>query len=403
MSELGTQHNKLVEGTKIIDKQTTLVSNAAMDFIIVLKEIWAHDTNQFDYYLTFIFKHLGHLLASWTDIDTAKKNQRLPETLLTSQQYTDLQTGVNNGFKQHDRTSWISTPGDLKKLTATYTSSQQNGLVINIKIPCYDQKEVMTLYKYIPLPTPLHRCPQGSGQCAIYINSKYQYIAVGDGNHTVILLEDYKVNECKQLVGIKVCPGLQQLSTGQDENSCLGSLFLHDGKGVNLHCEQQTKRFSEEIIDLEDGHYYILSAAEVNTQMVCPTDVWEYTNPAFTQRKLYIPPGCTFKTKTATLRGYKENSNEKVFINLFQSLELDSSILKDIKTLQEEVSIINKASKEVEEQKTKLNSTEIDWDSMLDHNLPFNYFIPIIVAECVVVIIAVLYFIIVFTKCERIE
>jgi hypothetical protein len=200
-----------------------------------------------------------------------------------------------------------------------------------------------------------------------------------------MLLEDYKVRQCKQLAGEKVCPDLSQLSTGLD-NSCLGSLFLRDGEGVNLHCEQQIKGLREEIIDLENGHYYILSAAELKTQMVCPTtDEREYKIPALTQSQLYIAPGCTFKTKTATLRGYEGNSNQKAVVTLFQSLELDNSDLKAFKEVDEE-------------EKTKLSPTEIDGNSMLNDS-----YVPLMVSGCIIIVGAVAFLVFFFIKCERID
>ena len=383
----------ITKDAKQMDQHAYNVKSFSSQLLDDVKENLHNEPGSFQTELFGISDLLEMLTDTWTSLAVASESNRLPESLLTDLEFEPIIEHVKAVLEKYGQQTWLTNLGDFNLLKSNYKFTKE-GLNINIEVPFFVSNRLMTLYKYIPLPTPLHPDPNETARLAIHITSDHNYIAVDGNNEFYILMDEYQFGECRDLKGFLICPDHSYTHRGL-ENTCLGSLFIHSGDGVNGNCEQKIYPYITNIVDTMNYHYLILSSTEIKTELSCGDNKTEYLIPAQRQVQVNIPPGCSMPVNEDTLTGHQ--TSHKVVVKKFHSLELTHNGLKDRKLLRERDSLFKKYLEE------KRKSTKINWNLATDNDLPTDQFYLISGVVSGLIMILLIICICMTIHCKRIK
>jgi hypothetical protein len=292
LNEQGKNHNLLVHITKKQEERIHRIAenmNAIVQLIKMMVNynpalIAAHIGAQLDSFEA----RLGRVILAVQQL----QHRRLSINLLDTFQMTELHKSVSEVAKARGYVLMPERLSDYFQLEASYLRQGEDVLIM-LHVPCVNKDQMLTIYKYIPFPYPLpssvaqenitiaEMLSQKAGEFnkvthnpileqeidSLIIVPEAEMIAVGRGDKYKILTQG-DLDNCIKRNRVYLCERHQVLHTDL-ANSCLGSIYTRNEKGVRDNCKLQRRRMRESVYQLSATDHLLFTPSPYITRIEC--------------------------------------------------------------------------------------------------------------------------------------
>jgi hypothetical protein len=253
------------------------------------------------------------------------QHRRLAINWLTQDQLLLLHDTVLTYTQERNYALLTSNPSDYFQLELSYLRNEE-GVVLLLHIPCTTAPDLMTIMRYIPFPIPLHTQTYHSAYSveqslqpehnphldphirvlnetlskreALYLIAEADLIAI-NGNSRYRLLTQSDFAACIQRNHIYLCDKQQILGTDLLQ-TCLGSLYHKDPKGVRTNCKFERRPLKEEVFQISVNEFLVFSPIPYVSRVHCNNGT-SFTADFGQTTRLQIPNGCAITLKSHEL------------------------------------------------------------------------------------------------------
>jgi hypothetical protein len=253
------------------------------------------------------------------------QHRRLSINWLTQDQLLLLHDTVLTYTQERNYALLTANPSDYFQLELSYLRNEE-GVVLLLHIPCTTTPDLMTIMRYIPFPIPLHTQTYHSAYSveqslqpqhnphldphirvlnntlskreALYLIAEADLIAI-NGNSRYRLLTQSDFAACIQRNHIYLCDKQQILGTDLLQ-SCLGSLYHKDPKGVRTNCKFERRPLKEEVFQISVNEFLVFSPTPYVSRVHCNNGT-SFTADFGQTTRLQIPNGCAITLKSHEL------------------------------------------------------------------------------------------------------
>lgn len=242
------------------------------------------------------------------DIIQTAQMHRLSTKTLTKDVLFKVFENIKTRAKRHGYTVLIDQPSELYQVEASYFTSEDKKMKIIVHVPMVKGNNLLTMYKYIPLPLLQN---YANGTSIIPNVGSKDIIAIKKDKDTLIskVLGHSDLLACNKFGTKHLCEERNFYST-KPEESCIGSMFTHNLDGVLRNCLFNLLERKEQVFALNGDEYLIFSEMPHLISVECPMDTYQLSLGVIS--KLVIQESCKVNLKNHLLiagpRSFKEDS-----------------------------------------------------------------------------------------------
>ena len=413
LAESEKNHNLLVHVTKRQEEQIHRITENMNAIVSLIKLMSSKNPALIAEQISAQISLLEARLTMATNAVQQLQHRRLAIDYLDTWQLEEMHAATSNIAKERGYTLMPEKVSDYFQVEASYLRNGQD-IIIMLHVPCIVHEQLLTIYRYIPLPFPIpkltnidkttiadlykHRMGDtmqaGAEEMdALMIVPEAELIAVSHDDKFQVLSQS-DLASCIKRNKIYLCENHQVLHTDLS-NSCLGSIYSNFEQGIKMNCRAMRKPLAETVYQLSPTNYLVFTPAPYKTTIECKNGA---NIPVFLTKiyQLHVPEDCKI-----TLKSHEIQSDFNIRINpapldipwsldpmdLPADILLDAAIIDDkMKTLDTDLKILlNETSKKT------------DFDKMLNKGMsspssyPWFFWLTVIVACSAMALLAFWY------------
>lgn len=281
-------------------------------------------------------------------------NHRLAVDWLSKKDVETMHTAINTYASANNLSPLTSSPTDYFQLDVSYVREGKD-ITIILHVPCASGSELLSLLRYIPAPIPLSKLHgpslsigqtidhsplanqfNESFQEALFIQPPEEFIAIGArGGYKTLTSEE--LTECSHKNRIYVCDKPNFVNT-KLFNTCIGSLYDKNEKGVMKHCKFYKKPLMETVFQVGYNTFIVFSPEQFTARFSCPSGS-STANIAYANR-ITLEAGCSLELLDHTLQSsnhFAVHTITEVSTWDWNPLESPASALNDFHHVVEQV------------------------------------------------------------------
>ena len=200
------------------------------------------------------------------------------------------QTAADNGY-----ISYVSKVTDLFQIPLSYVYQPNNKTIaLLLHVPLVKEEYLLNLNQYLPFPLTHSLSPNHSLTPSVGQNDILAY----SGFDTFKILSQSDLASCHKMGETYFCKGRNDLRTDITE-TCLGSLYLQQGKGIQKNCKFEITAAKEQVFRLAHNKWAIATQKQFTTHQVCGKSRKPVTvGPGTT---ITLDPGCKIRLQSHIL------------------------------------------------------------------------------------------------------
>ena len=293
LNEVGKNHNLLVQVTKQQEEQIHKITENMNAICSLIKLMIQHNPALISAQISAQLDLFQSRLQRATNAVQQLQHRRLSVDLLDTSQLEEMHRAIQAVAEQRGYTLLPERLSDYFQLEASYLR-QGKDILIMLHVPCILHDQMLTIYRYVPFPYPLPtqvstdhttlqerltnstadnpKSPEvdsemGENVDAVLLIPEAEMIAVGKERKYKILSQG-DLAACIKRNRVYLCEKHQVLHTDL-ANSCLGSIFDRNEKGVRDNCKLERKRLRETVYQLSATDHILFTPHPYTTQIIC--------------------------------------------------------------------------------------------------------------------------------------
>ncbi len=319
LNESDKNHNLLVHVTQRQEEQIGRITENMNAICLLIQLMTASNPALIAEQISAQISLLETRLTMATNAVQQLQHRRLAVDFLDTWQLEEMHKAVGEVAKDRGYTLMPERISDYFQLEASYLRNGKD-LLIMLHVPCIIHEQLLTIYKYIPLPFPIpSMVDTDSTTIADLINKRAgmmtehdeqamdaltiipeaEMIAVSNSDRFQILSQA-DLAACNKRNKIYLCENHQVLHTDLT-NSCLGSIYSNFDKGIKDNCKLVRKKLVETVYQLSPTNYLIFTPKPYKATIECKSGV---NIPVFLTQiyKLHVPEDCKIKLHSHSIQ-----------------------------------------------------------------------------------------------------
>ena len=315
LNEADKNHNMLVHVTERQEEQVHRITENMNAICLLIKLMASFNPALIAEQLSAQISLLEMRLTMATNAVQQLQHRRLSVDFLDTWQLEQMHTAVSEIAKERGYTLMPQRVSDYFQVETSYLRNGKD-ILIMLHVPCIAHDQLLTIYKYIPLPFPIPKfvttdsttiadlINQRAGEIqlnkledmdALTIVPEAEMIAVSSNDKFQILTQS-DLAACIKRNKIYLCENHQVLHTDLT-NSCLGSIYSNYEKGIKENCQLIRRKLVETVYQLSPTNYLIFTPAPYKATIECKTGI---NLPVFLTQiyKLHVPEDCFIRLKS---------------------------------------------------------------------------------------------------------
>ena len=318
LNEVDKNHNLLVHVTQRQEEQINRITEN-MNAICALITMMAKNNP------TLIAEQISSQISLFetrltmaTNAVQQLQHRRLAIDMLDTQQLTEMHNAVLNVAKERGYHLMPERISDYFQIEVSYLRKGDD-ILIMMHVPCIIHDQLLTVYKYVPLPFPIPKflttdsatiADLISGRSsnvsqigkqemdALIIVPEMEIIAVGRSDKFKVLSQT-DLAACIKRNKIYLCEKHQVLHTNL-QASCLGSIYSNFEQGIKENCKLERKQLKETVYQLSPTDHLIFTPHPYNAKIECRNGS---AFPVYLTQvhRLYVPEDCKINLKSHTI------------------------------------------------------------------------------------------------------
>jgi hypothetical protein len=185
--------------------------------------------------------------------------------------------------------SYVNKVTDLFQIPLSYVYQPNNKTVaLLLHVPLVKQEYLLNMNQYLPFPLTHNLSPNHSLMPSVGQNNILTY----SGFDTFKILSQSDLASCHKMGDTHFCKGRNNLRTDMTE-TCLGSLYLQQGKGIQKYCKFEISAVKEQFFRFAHNNWAIATQKQFTTHQVCGKDRKPVTVVQGTT--ITLEPGCKIR------------------------------------------------------------------------------------------------------------
>jgi hypothetical protein len=292
LNEQGRNHNLLVHVTQKQEERIHRITENMNTISQIIKMMTEYNPALISAQIQAQLDLFESRLVRATGAVQQLQHRRLAIDLLDTTQMAEMHQTVAEVAASRGYELMPQRLSDYFQLEASYLR-QGEDILIMLHVPCINKDQLLTIYKYIPFPYPL---PMTVSQQNITVGESLapdksigmpplfnpaevdvvdslvivpeaELIAIGRSNKYKILTQG-DLDNCIKRNRVHLCERNQILHTDL-ANSCLGSIYNRDEKGVRDNCKLERKKLKETIYQLSATNHLLFTPVPYSTRIEC--------------------------------------------------------------------------------------------------------------------------------------
>jgi hypothetical protein len=278
-----------------IDLQMINISEILSDFV-------AYNPAAISAFLNTMTSQLRNILDKASDALEQAQVHRLSHKIFSNDVLVTIKEYIDKVAKKNNYISFIKHTSDLFQIETSYVYQPANHTVsLILHVPLVKPDYLLNLHQYLPFPlshnlSPNHSLTPSVGQHDILAYSGYE---------TFKIVSQSDLAACTRMGDTYFCKGRNDLRT-DIKNTCLGSLYLQQTKGVQKYCQFEIQPASERVFRIEFNKWTISTQQQYTTHKVC--DKTRTPVMITSGTTIELQPGCKIRLQTHIL--YAESIEE---------------------------------------------------------------------------------------------
>ena len=318
LNVMDKNHNLLVHVTQRQEEQVHRITENMNSICVIIQKMMQFNPTLIAEQITAQIDLFATRLTMATNAVQQLQHRRLAVDFLDTTQLEEMHKAISDIATERGYTLLPERLADYFQLEASYL---RDGKDINIllHVPCIIHEQLLTIYKYIPLPFPIPRLtfashttiqdlidkrttnntvPYGDHMDALIIKPEAEMIAVSNKEKFQIITEG-DLAACIKRNRIYLCEQHQVLHTDLT-NSCLGSIYANFEKGIKDNCKLERKKLLETVYQLNANEYLIFTPQPYKATITCKSGT-NHPVHLTTIYKLIMPEECELILKSHTI------------------------------------------------------------------------------------------------------
>ena len=327
-NSLSEQHNMLVRVTQVHDNEIKELTRNMLKIVEVLDFMAEYNPGLLVMKIDVELSRFYNRVIVLTNAVQQLHHRRLSVDLLSPKQMIAMHESVMEAAHEdgyHPLTTQIS---DYYQIEVSYTRSDID-IIILVHVPCTKLTSLLTIYRYLPFPIPIPILPKSHdftiGQSlalprinetvldqifdqndldyvqtpeALFITDTTDLIAIGSDDSFQILTQT-ELAGCIQKNHVYQCDK-HHIVKNDLSQSCLGSLYLREERGVRTHCKFERKAVTEMAYQLTKTDHLIYSPNPQTSKINCKNGTTHRIH--FDKiTKIHLDEGCFIKLQKHTI------------------------------------------------------------------------------------------------------
>ena len=391
LNQSDKNHNMLVHVTQRQEEQINRITENMNAICLLISMMIKYNPTLISDQISAQIALFEHRLTIATNAVQQLQHQRLAIDFLDTSQMDEMHKAVKAIADERGYTLLPERISDYYQIETSYLRNGQD-ILIMLHVPCIIHSQLLTIYKYIPLPFPIPKfvdtdsstigdlINKRSGQTSIGLDDdmdalvivpEAEMIAVSKEDHFRIVTQG-DLASCIKRNKIYLCENHQVLHTDLS-NSCLGSIYSNFEAGIKQNCKLTRKKLTETVYQLSSTNYLVFTPQPYKATIQCNSGT---NTPIFLTKifKLTVPEDCHVQ-----LKSHKITSDYNIRISpepldvpwSLDPMELPADILLDAAIIDDKLRTLQNNLR------TLLNetSTKTDFQQMLNFrmNEPSSY------------------------------
>ena len=315
LNEADKNHNMLVHVTERQEEQVHRITENMNAICLLIKLMASFNPALIAEQITAQISLLEMRLTMATNAVQQLQHRRLSVDFLDTKQLEEMHKAVSSIALDRGYTLMPQRVSDYFQIETSYLRNGKD-ILIMLHVPCIAHDQLLTIYKYIPLPFPIRKwvttdtttisdlINQRAGESinnyigdmdALTIVPEAEMIAVSSNDKFQILTQA-DLAACIKRNKIYLCENHQVLHTDLT-NSCLGSIYSNYERGIKENCQLIRRKLVETVYQLSPTDYLVFTPLPYKATIECKTGI---NLPVFLTQiyKLHIPEDCSIKLKS---------------------------------------------------------------------------------------------------------
>jgi hypothetical protein len=215
--------------------------------------------------LTGMLMHVNNVQTKVEDALEQAQLHRLSHKIFPNSVLETIKANIDLTAEKHGYISFVKQTTDLFQIPLSYVYQPNNETVaLILHVPFVKSEYLLTLNQYLPFPLSHNLSPNHSLTPAV---GQYDILAYS-GYETFKLVSQSDLAACHKMGETYFCKGRNDLRTDMQE-TCMGSLFLQQGKGVQRNCKFEINPAREQVFKLAYNKWTIATQKQYTTYQVC--------------------------------------------------------------------------------------------------------------------------------------
>ena len=262
----------------------------------------------------YLMNYLETLMNVQYDVEDGLEQaqlQRLSHKLFPNDVLEAVKSKIDQTALEHGFISFITKTTDLFQIPLSYVYQPGNKTIsLLLHIPFVKAEYLLNLNQYLPFPLSHNLSPNHSLTPSVGQNDILAY----SGFETYKVISQSDLASCHKMGETYFCKGRNDLRTDILE-TCLGSLYLQQAKGVQKNCQFEIGPAKEQVFRLSHSKWAVATQKQFTTHQVCgkvrkPVTV----GPGST---ITLEPGCKIRLQSHILSAdsFEEEIIEPTYFN----------------------------------------------------------------------------------------
>ena len=216
-------------------------------------------------------------------IATLQNSHRLSPKMFSNDVLETIKAKIDETALKMGYVSFVNHVTDLSQIPASFVW-QPNNLTCAIILhnPFVYPQFLLQMHQYLPFPLSHNLSPNHSLTPVV---GQYDILAYS-GDETFKLVSQSDLAACHRMGETYFCKGRNDLRTDILE-TCPGSLFLQQSKGVQKHCKFEINPAREQVFKLSYNKWTVSTQKQYTTHMICSKS----------RRPIIVGPGAIIELK----------------------------------------------------------------------------------------------------------
>ena len=315
LNQSDKNHNMLVHVTQRQEEQINRITENMNAICLLISMMIKYNPTLISEQISAQIALFEHRLTIATNAVQQLQHQRLAIDFLDTSQMDEMHRAVKAIADERGYTLLPERISDYYQIETSYLRNGQD-ILIMLHVPCIIHSQLLTIYKYIPLPFPVPKfidtdsatigdlINKRTGQTSIGVEDdmdalvivpEAEMIAVSKEDHFRIVTQG-DLASCIKRNKIYLCENHQVLHTDLS-NSCLGSIYSNFELGIKQNCKLTRKKLTETVYQLSSTNYLVFTPQPYKATIQCKSGT---NTPIFLTKifKLTVPEDCHVQLKS---------------------------------------------------------------------------------------------------------